>query len=214
MISCVMLAAGESQRMGNQNKLLIKVPGGPLVRRTAKEIQKYPFHEVVFVTGYESDLITPELISFDARIVHNPVYKSGLHSSIRLGLGALTEDCLGMGLPRARRRACDGVVFVHADRPRFHIETVQRMAQSFYEFRQDRPRDPCVLYPTYQGRRGHPFLVSREYYLEILAQPDGDYDLDYLLRRHPESAREVEVTDASISEDLNLPEDEALIPIG
>lgn len=189
MLSCLMLAAGESKRMGLRNKLLLTVEGGPLVRRTAKEISKYPFQECVFVTGYESELITPELISFDARIVHNPHYKSGIHASIRVGLRALT-------------RPCEGAVIVHADRPRFHVEVIYRLAQVFQT-----TRGPRLAFPTWRGRRGHPLLVSKEFFPEILAEPDGDYDLGYLLRRNLSALLPVAVPDAGVVEDIDVPED-------
>lgn len=189
MISCVVLAAGESQRMGLKNKLLISIEGSPLIRRTMKEVAKFPFQETAIVTGYEADLITPEIISFDAHIAHNPNYKSGLFSSIRAGLNAVSQDC-------------EGVVFVHADRPMFHVEVIQKLAMIFHKT--DGPR---ILYPRFQGRRGQPTLVSSDFFEEIRGEIDGDYDLDFLMRRHPAAVLPIDVNDDGVLEDLNVPED-------
>ncbi|MBX3017530.1 MAG: nucleotidyltransferase family protein [Bdellovibrionaceae bacterium] len=175
--------------MGPRNKLLLPMDGGTLVRRTAKELAKFPFQESVFVTGYEADLVTPELISFDAILTHNARYKEGMSTSLKAGLRALTKPC-------------DGVVIVHGDRPSFRIEVVQRLAQEFYK-----RRGPLILFPRWRGRRGHPTLVSRHFFDEILNEFEGDYDLGYLMRRSLNAVLPIDVEDVGVTEDLDIPED-------
>lgn len=95
MITGVVLAAGASSRMG-QPKLLLPLDGEPLVRRVAREILEAGFEDVLVVAGYEHDRILGALDGLAVRHVINPDYATGMGSSFRTAVGALTDSSAAM----------------------------------------------------------------------------------------------------------------------
>ena len=62
----ILLAAGESRRMGVPNKLLLEIGGVPLVRRTAEALAAIPDADVTVVLGHEADEIGAALTGVPA----------------------------------------------------------------------------------------------------------------------------------------------------
>lgn len=81
----IMVAAGQSRRMGDVNKLLIPINGIPLIRRSAQLYRSFSPH-VAIVTGYQADLVTPLIDDLDVTIIRNIDYDQGQQSSVLEGL--------------------------------------------------------------------------------------------------------------------------------
>lgn len=192
-ISCLLLAAGLSRRMGATNKLLLKVNGNSFVRRTTEELLKFPFQNIYVVTGHDEQAVAEELESLRTiKVVYNPAYQTGMHSSIRTGiLNAMS------GKP-------DGYMICLADQPSFNVSVIQKLAKVFSDGAAE--NKPQIVFPTYKGEKGHPVFVSAHFVNQILSEPDGDYGCNYLFKRHPESLRPVDVADASVLIDIDTPE--------
>ena len=94
-VAAVILAAGESRRSGDANKLLFEAGGAPLVRCAAGAALASRAAEVITVTGYEADLIIATLAGLDLRVVQNPDYHDGLSTSLKAGISAVPEGRTG-----------------------------------------------------------------------------------------------------------------------
>jgi molybdenum cofactor cytidylyltransferase len=162
-IACVFLAAGRSERMGAPNKLLLPIQGEPLAARTLRKISAFPFCEIVCVTGFDAEKVR-ESFPAGTQIAYNKNYVTGMHSSIRVGLSALKSDF-------------DGAMICLADLPELPEEILFTLAENFSE--------NSILFPMFEGERGHPVLIAKEFVPEILVHEDGDYGCSYLIKNHP-----------------------------
>ncbi|MBW2161766.1 MAG: NTP transferase domain-containing protein, partial [Deltaproteobacteria bacterium] len=85
-IAALVLAAGESRRMGDANKLTISVDGTPMVARVVDALQQSRAQRVIVITGHEPERIKEALSGRDVEFVHNPDYAEGIGSSVRMGI--------------------------------------------------------------------------------------------------------------------------------
>jgi molybdenum cofactor cytidylyltransferase len=189
-ISTVLLAAGLSSRMG-QPKLLLPWGGTTVLGQVVSIFAAAEIEEIVVVTGgarEQVEILVKELaMVFPVRGVYNPEYAHGeMLSSIQVGLAAL-----GMQ-PRA---ALIGL----GDQPQVQEETVRSLCSAFVQ-----TGSPLVI-PSFQYRRGHPWLVARPLWREILALPLSTTPRQFL----NSFAGQVEyiAADQSILQDLDTPED-------
>lgn len=187
--SCILLAAGESRRMGEVNKLLLPISGKSLVRRTAEELLKFPFYEVIVVTGHEDESIAQELAHLKVKVIHNSNYSNGMHSSIRAGL---VNSAIGK---------TDGFMICLSDMPFFNGALVHRLADIF-----SLDSNPSIVFPALNGKGGHPVFISKHFIPEILNEKDGDFGCSYLFKRHPKTLTPVTVDDSSIFIDVDTPQ--------
>lgn len=188
-ISCILLAAGTSSRMRGKNKLLLKVDEKSLIRKTLEEVKKLPFFEVIVVTGFDNEKIMNELHDLSPRFVHNPDFEKGMHSSIKSAVKSLSPDSEGFFV-------CLG------DQPYFDHKNLKELLKI-----SSQDKNHQVFCPTFEGQRGHPVLLSSTFIPEILQEPDGDYGLAYLLKRHKEAVLEVPIASRNILLDIDQPLD-------
>ncbi|HED04420.1 MAG TPA: nucleotidyltransferase family protein [Candidatus Fraserbacteria bacterium] len=185
-VSALLLAAGESKRMGRLKPLL---PFGDLtvIETILRTLGQCPLAEIIVVLGHRAGEIEPLLKNYPVQIVHNTRYLRGMLSSIQAGLKAAAGDaqayliCLG-------------------DQPRLQIRTVQLLLGAF-------AAEPGGIYlPCYLGQGGHPLLLDTRYRDEVRAL-DPVIGLRQLLRRHPDQVRHVGVAAPEVLEDLDTPEE-------
>ena len=187
-IAAIVLAAGLSRRMGEQNKLLLKADGKSLVRGAAEKALASQAVETLVVTGHEQAEVASELSSLNLRIIENPNYAEGLSASLKAGLSALPQFV-------------DGALILLADMPGLDGETLNKLIAAFNPVE---GRDFCV--PTFEGQWGNPVLIGRRFFPEALAI-EGDRGARELLRDYPDQVAEVAVTDSGILRDIDSPED-------
>ena len=184
----LLLAAGSSRRMRGPNKLLIEIDGVPLVRRTVLELLQADLDEIVVVTGFEESRVRDAISDLNVRVVFNPAFALGMHASIRAGLLGLTAPC-------------DAFFVCLSDQPGFDLAVLRQLRRA-----QDTNSDGRIFVPSFEGRRGHPVLLSAEYIPEILAEPDGDHGCAYLFERHVEAVRDVSWRSDGVLIDIDTPE--------
>lgn len=189
-IAAVLLAAGESRRMGARNKLALEVDGVPLVRRTAQVLLDSQVCEVVAVVGHEAERIRGLLVGLPLRVVVNEEYAEGQMNSVHCGLAALDG-------------VYDGVMIALADQPLIETVDIDRIAAGFA-----RRERGSVLVPVHEGRRGNPIVLAWEQRERILA---GERNLGCrrLIERSPELVTTLEFEHARVTIDLDTPEDYA-----
>ena len=183
----IILAAGESRRMGSP-KPLLEFEGETFLDRLILTLSAV-CSPVIAVLGWESQAIRAGMRRADmARIVINPDHRRGQLSSLQCGL---TEVPAG----------ADGVIFTPVDHPAVLPSTVVRLARAFEE----RLPHSRVVVPRYQGQSGHPACVARELIDELLALPPEATARD-VINRHRDQTVFVDVDDPGIVLDIDDPE--------
>ncbi len=141
MIGAVLLAAGGAVRM-RRPKLLLAVEGESLVRRAGEAACASRCRPVVVVLGADAHALAGELAGLRVRPVINPLWRSGLASSIRAGTGSLP-------------RSCEAAVLLLADQPRVGAAEIDRLICAW--LRSGRP----VAAASYGGTVGAPAVFER-----------------------------------------------------
>jgi molybdenum cofactor cytidylyltransferase len=184
-IAALVLAAGQSRRMG-RNKLLLPIDGTPMVARTVDALIASAATDIVVVTGHQGDEVRAVLTGRSVAFVHNPDYAAGLSSSVKTGIAALPEDA-------------DGALVCLGDMPLVGPTHLDRLIAAFNPVE---GRLICV--PTYDGKRGNPVLWARQLFGEM-AGLSGDVGARGLLERHADAVCEVAMSDAGVLLDVDTP---------
>ena len=182
----VVLAAGESRRMGRHNKLVADIDGTQMIRRVLDTVCGSRARPVIVVTGYQDDEVRAAASANDVTFVHNPEFRQGISTSLRRGIRALPGDVAG------------AVVFL-GDMPWVSPVLVDRLVAAFDP---DHGVEICV--PVYRGRRGNPVLWSSRF-LPELANLSGDAGGRGLLATHAALVGEVASEDDGVLADLDTP---------
>lgn len=186
-IAGIVLAAGQSRRMGPQNKLLIPLEGKTMVRHVVETMAASRVSDITVVTGHEADAVAAALSGLGVTIRHNPDYAGGLSTSLRTALAALPASA-------------DGALVQLGDMPRVRPETIDRLLAAFNPVE---GRAICI--PTFNGKRGNPVLWGRRFFAD-LAQVSGDVGGRQLLVDHVDLVCEVPTDDPGILTDVDTPE--------
>ncbi len=182
----IVLAAGESRRMGG-GKQLLPVEGGTLLGRVLEACLTSGLDEVVLVLGHRADRVRASLGDLlthpKLRIVVNPGYRDGMSTSLATGLRAVEERF-------------DRIMVILGDMPHVSTETVDRLRRAVSA--SGRPLGAV----TFHGRRSHPVVIGREHYGAIRNQ-EGDRGARDLFRDHPEAVCLVEAEAAYEPSDID-----------
>ena len=182
----ILLAAGESSRMGYP-KPLLKIDGVTFIERIAASmLEAVP--RILIVLGAHAERIRP-VIPRDDRIavVENPNYSKGQLSSLKVGLGAVDPEA--------------GGALVHlGDHPRVRAESFKRLIESYRTW-----SEPIVV-ARCDGHRGHPLIFSRALFQELQDAPE-DEGARYVVNRDPTRVLYVDLDDPGINLDLDTPAD-------
>lgn len=197
----VILAAGDSTRMGTDKALLPwppTAPGSPPTGQTflSAAIQALePFSEtVIVVVGRNEDNLTPVVYAHGASLVRNPDPDRGQFSSLQLGL----REVLSHGR--------DAAMVTLVDRPPASAATLKTLCSTF----SDAPNDVWAVVPEYNGKHGHPFLVAREMIEAFLKAPPASTarDIEHQNLRH---VAYVVVEDPLVTMNVDTPEEYAAL---
>lgn len=186
MIGAVVLAAGESRRMGCAKQLL-DWQGEPLVRYVVRQVLQANFAQVRVVSGAYAEEVAYCLRDLPVEVVFNPEYAAGQSSSVRTGLRNLSLKT-------------NGVAFVLGDQPMVQFETYNQLIACF------EAEEPGILIPTYMSKRGNPVLFHRDFFTSLM-QIEGDRGGRDLIQQNPDRVQMLEVADAGILIDLDCQKD-------
>jgi molybdenum cofactor cytidylyltransferase len=185
-ITAVILAAGQSRRM-ERFKPLLPLGGTCAIERVAQAFLSAGVDDPIVVTGHRADEIQRALATLKVRCVANRHYRQGMFSSVLTGIRALPAAC--------------GAFFIHpADIPLVRPPTIRRLADAF------QASQPAVLYPTFEGRHGHPTLIHRDLIPGILSW-QGTGGLRAFLQQQEADSRELPVADEAVLMDMDTPAD-------
>jgi molybdenum cofactor cytidylyltransferase len=188
MISAIVLAAGESRRMG-ETKLILDWQGKPILQHVLDALRDSPVGEVILVLGHEAERIRGRIQAPEVKIVINPDYREGMSTSLRRGILAADPDT-------------QAFLVVLADQPGINPKII---AELILNFHQGYP-GKNILVPDFRGRRGHPVLFGAKYREEIL-RLKGDVGGRKILGEHPEDILTVEMNGDAALVDIDTPED-------
>ena len=186
-VAAVVLAAGESRRMGALNKLVMPVEGVPMVARVVDALRQSQVDRVIVVTGHEAERVRVALGDRQVEIVHNPDYESGMGGSVRTGICSLGPDV-------------DGALVALADMPWVGADVINRLIDAFTP-----DAETSIYIPVFGRKRGNPVLWGSQHFAE-LGSLSGDVGGRAVFRRHPEAICYVDVETASVNIDIDTPE--------
>ncbi len=186
-IAALVLAAGHSSRMGQENKLLIRIDGQPMIARVAGQIAAAGLDPCIVVTGHEADAVRAALAETNITLAHNSDYAQGLSGSLRTGLQALPKNV-------------DGVLVCLGDMPDVRAAHLQKLIAAF-----DPVEGRAICVPTFQGKRGNPVLFGAQFFVEMMMVA-GDTGAKHLIGEHGDLVCEVAMDDAAILLDLDTPQ--------
>ncbi len=186
MLSALLLAAGESKRMGKL-KQLMPLGKSTIIEQAIDNLLSSAVNEVIVVVGHKAEEITKTIATKPIKIIVNPNYQEGMSTSIIAGL--ILVD------PQAQ-----AVMLALGDQPLVDSQTIKRLIAEFYN------HDKGIAVPTYKGKRGHPVIFAIKYKAELL-ELKGDIGGREIIEHHPEDILEVAVDSESIISDIDTEED-------
>jgi len=187
MISAIILAAGVSKRMG-QPKMLLPWGKTTVLGQVLSIFQEAGVEDIIVVTGGDRKQVEQIVQQHKARSIFNKNFMRGeMLSSLQLGIEAQATQAqaalIGLG-----------------DQPQVHAGSVRLICETF------RSKRSSLIVPSFQRRRGHPWLVERSLWPELLTLKFPQSPRDFL-NNHADEIKYVEVSTPTVLADLDTPED-------
>jgi molybdenum cofactor cytidylyltransferase len=186
MICALLLAAGESKRMG-EPKMLLPFGQKTIIEHIVDNILSSKADKTLVVLGSHREEIFNKISGRPVLTAVNHRYKEGMLSSIQTGFEALPKETLA------------AIVFL-GDQPLIPFSVIDDLIEGY------RRTQKGILLPVHKKNRGHPILIDMKYKHEVLTL-SPDIGLRALVHGHPEDMLEVEVNSPHILKDIDKPED-------
>lgn len=187
-IAAIILAAGQSRRMGATNKLLAEIDGRAMVNRAVDTVRASKAGPIVIVLGHEANRVRRAIgEGDDISFTENPRFAEGLSTSLVRGLDALPTEI-------------DGVIVCLGDMPRVSADVIDRLVAAF-----DPLEGRAICIPTHNGKRGNPMLFARRFFDEV-REISGDLGARQLTGAYPELTCDVEMSGDGVLLDVDTPD--------
>ncbi len=183
MISAILLAAGESKRMG-RTKLLLKWGQRTIIEKSVDILLASKIDELIVVLGHQAQAVLRKLGARRLKTVINHQYRMGMSTSIRRGLGEVSPES-------------EAILIALADQPFVETDLIDHLI----DIHRQNPHG--IVLPSYKGERGHPVILDRFRYGEEMGNLTGDVGCKPILNRHPEDILEVEVKSEGVIADID-----------
>ena len=177
-VAAILLAGGESRRMGRP-KALLPWADGTLIEYQINQLRQPPVERMVVVLGYRANDVRPLAEKVECEVVVNELYERGRASSLRMGARALPDDT----------RA---VVILDVDQPRPRV-VIHRLIQDHMR------ASNMITVPTFDGQRGHPTIIDGWLLPELRRVRERSQGLRGLLEAH-----EADIVEAPFDSDVVL----------
>lgn len=188
MLAALILAAGESRRMGSPKALLAH--GDKTLVHHLLEVTRHPRITIQrVVLGAKAEIIRDSLLLPSEMVVTNSQWELGQLSSIQAGVRALVGS------------STEGVMICPVDHPLVSASLVGELVAAFLL---EGAKKGIVL-PTYHGKRGHPVIFARRFYNALLGAPYGK-GARAVVWENPNEVNEIETTEEGVILNLNDPE--------
>jgi len=186
-IGVLLLAAGQSRRMGGPNKLLAEIDGVPMVARVAQRLLASRARPIIAVLGNQADAVDAALGKLPVERVRNPDFAAGLSTSLKRGIATLPPEL-------------DGVIVCLGDMPLISGRHLDRLIAAFNPL-----EGRTIIVPTRRGKRGNPVLWSKRFFAQM-TELAGDVGAKHLIGEHADLVAEVEMDDDAVLVDIDTPE--------
>jgi len=187
MIAAVLLAAGQSRRMGRPKMTLPWKDDQTIIAHVAQVFLDAGAFPIVVVTGADRERVERSLQGLPVRTVYNQDHAGGeMLSSVQVGLQCLDVDEI------------EAAAVAPGDLPYLKPETVMALLERW------RARASMLLAPSYERRRGHPMLLARAEWPGVMSLERGKTMRDFFRAR----AQEIEylvVDDPGVLADIDTP---------
>jgi len=189
-VGAIVLAAGMSKRMGQPKVLLPWANGKPILEHILNQLILARVDHITVVTGNRAGEVLQIAAKMGIETVFNPDFAAGeMLSSVKTGLRALPPHLAA-------------AMIVLGDQPRIQPRVVAQVLTTYAEGAND------IVAPSYQRRRGHPILIDRRYWNEILALPSDGSPRD-VINAHADRIAYVNVDTDSVLSDVDTPQEYA-----
>ncbi len=182
MIWAIILAAGESRRMG-QPKLLLPFGEKTIIETVVEKVVSSKVNNTLVVLGSEREKVEKKVKNFPVKVVFNPDYPSGMLSSVLCGFKTLPEET-------------QAVVVVLGDQPSVSTEVIDKIVDAYQK------TGKGIVLPVYEKERGHPVVLDMKYKNEV-ERLSPDIGLRGTVYSHPEDILEVDVNAPEILQDID-----------
>lgn len=187
MITAIILAAGESKRMG-QPKMLLPWGKETVLSHVITIYHEAGLKDIIVVTGGAREQVEKAISNLNVKIIFNPQFSKGeMLSSIQCGISTLT-------------RQTQAVLIGLGDQPQVQVGSVRMVCDAHRETKSK------IVVPSFNMRRGHPWLVERSLLGNLMAIKSPQSPRDFL-NTHQEKIRYINIDDSGILADLDTPED-------
>ena len=189
-VAAIVLAAGQSTRMGSSNKLLAEINGELMIAKVLNAIAASEADEVIVVLGHEADQVSQKLIALrhpKLTWLVNDNYRAGIATSLTCGIAALANDITG-------------ALICLSDMPYITTADYNQIIQAYRK-----ASTPCICIPFVQQQRGNPLLWDQFFFPEI-KQLQGDTGAKQLLKKYRQYWLEVPFTSNNVLLDIDCPE--------
>ena len=184
-VAAIILAAGQSQRMGDANKLLLRIDGIPMIRHVVNRYRAAINGPIIVVTGFEAGKVQKALQGVDVQCEFNPEYECGQQTSVACGLTHVPDaDLLLIGLgdqPLLRTSDICALIDVHEDENKISI-------------------------PTMANRRGNPIAVPHALRARLTVNPKRPGCMSFT-RDNPDLVTRHTLPAAGFYADVDTPDD-------
>jgi molybdenum cofactor cytidylyltransferase len=186
-LAAVVLAAGESRRMGTPKQLL---PFGDrtILERVVDTLLTAGAGEVIVVLGHMAERVRGVLGDRPVKTVVNEAYRDGMLSSVKCGV-------------RATRPEHDAVLVALGDQPHIASDVVREIIRSY------RMGTAGMVIPRYGPKKGHPIVIDLRKYREAILNLPAHVGLNALMQEHADDVRLLDVATEDIVRDIDVPDD-------
>jgi len=191
MIAAVVLAAGESSRMGRP-KALLPIDGVRFIEKIVSSFQSTKVGKILVVLGHNAEEMRQKIADLPVLIVVNNEYKKGQLSSLVAAIRDIQS--------RQSSAELDGILVHLVDHPYVNPILVDVMIDRFYESKK------LIVVPRYHGRRGHPVIFSRSLFSELQDTP-LDQGAKAVFHAHQKDTLEIDTEDEGVTIDIDTPEE-------
>jgi molybdenum cofactor cytidylyltransferase len=185
-VEIIILAAGKSERMGQQ-KLLMPYAGSTIIENIIQKALASNAGKVKVVAGSDEAEVTEAIRHLPVTVCLNRDYENGMLSSVQCGFNSLSSTVKA------------GLILL-GDQPMIQTWVINKLIDSYYK------TGKGILIPVYEGKRGHPVLIDTRYISEINAL-DPAIGLRQLMEGNADDIYDIEVDTNTILKDIDTIED-------
>jgi molybdenum cofactor cytidylyltransferase len=182
----IILAAGESKRMGSP-KMLLNFNGRTMIENVIVNVTESKVDKIMVVLGAYREVLADQIGELPVKYCYNDNYKEGMLSSVQCGFRNLPSDFKA------------ALVF-QGDQPLITANAINKVIDAYLT------SEKGIVIPAYKERRGHPILIDKKYSKEI-EKLNPDRGLHSLAHEFSDDVLEVDINEPGILRDFDTYEE-------